>query len=45
MVIVIIVEFIVSGALLILAGIIALHKYRVLQAHLKELNVHGNDAV
>ncbi len=44
-VIVIIVEYVAAGTLLVIAGIIAMRKYFILQAHLKELNAHGHNAI
>lgn len=44
-VIAIIVEYTLSGALLIAAGLIATGKYHKLHKHLKEINIHGNHAV
>ncbi len=44
-VLVIMIEYGVAGLLLIYAGFISLQKYHILRAHLKELNINGNDAV
>ena len=40
-----IIEFAVSGALLLIAGIISLRKVLLLKHHMKAIDKHGNDAV